>query len=267
MKRRRAVRSGHLLRDLRIAVLLLVLLAVALGSWQARHMATDWKEPLWIAVHPLNGDGSTTVDAALAALEVQDFLALEAFFTREARRYGITLESPVTLRLAPRLHVSPPLPPRDRGLLATAWWSLRLRWWSFGIGRQDSSPPADIRLYARYFDSTQVARLDHSLGLQEGRIGILNLFAGDAYTGRNHVVIAHETLHTLGATDKYDPASNLPRYPDGYAAPHREPRHPQSRAEIMGGRIPLTADRARMPETLDEVMVGTATAREIRWSD
>ena len=34
-------------------------------------------------------------------------------------------------------------------------------------------------------------------------------------TGPNNVVIAHELLHTVGATDKYDPVTDAPRIPDG----------------------------------------------------
>jgi hypothetical protein len=78
-------------------------------------------------------------------------------------------------------------------------------------------------------------------------------------------VIAHEILHTLGATDKYDPASLAPLYPDGYAEPDRQPRYPQPLTEIMAGRRAVDASTYEMPETLAEVRVGDATAREIRW--
>jgi hypothetical protein len=78
-------------------------------------------------------------------------------------------------------------------------------------------------------------------------------------------VIAHEMLHTLGASDKYG-ADGLPSYPDGYADPDQQPRLPQRRAEIMAGRRAVTASHAEMPRSLDEVVIGAATAREIRWS-
>ena len=126
--------------------------------------------------------------------------------------------------------------------------------------------PADVRLAVRYFDPERNPRLPHSLGLAEARVGIVNAFADADYRGSNRVVIAHELLHTLGARDKYDPASNLPSYPDGYAEPAREPRHPQLQAELMGGRIPLGDGTARMPAGLDEVVVGEVSAREIRWT-
>jgi hypothetical protein len=105
----------------------------------------------------------------------------------------------------------------------------------------------------------------HSLGLKEGLIGIVHAFATRPMTPTNSVVIAHELLHTLGATDKYDPASGRPRHPEGYAEPEREPRHPQTAAELMAGRIPLSPGRAEIPESLDQVVVGRVTAREIGW--
>jgi hypothetical protein len=81
----------------------------------------------------------------------------------------------------------------------------------------------------------------------------------------NNMVIAHELLHTLAATDKYQPDTGLPRYPDGYAEPARQPLFPQNQAELMGGRIPLAADRAEIPERLSQVVIGPVTAREIGW--
>jgi len=85
--------------------------------------------------------------------------------------------------------------------------------------------------------------------------------------GSNSVVMAHELLHTLGATDKYSATErNQPRYPDGFAEPHLEPLYPQHSAELMAGRIPITPHEARTPEFLDEVIVGPRTAMEIGWA-
>jgi hypothetical protein len=84
--------------------------------------------------------------------------------------------------------------------------------------------------------------------------------------GQNAIVIAHEVMHTLGATDKYEPRSGLPVFPQGYARPDAEPRYPQPAAEIMAGRRPLSPGSAEMPAGLSAVEVGATTAREIRWT-
>ena len=93
----------------------------------------------------------------------------------------------------------------------------------------------------------------HSVGLQKGLVGVVHAFASDRMTATNNVVIAHEVLHTLGATDKYDPATLAPHYPAGYAEPDREPRHPQVFTEIMAGRRAVDAHNFEMPESLKAV--------------
>ncbi len=42
-----------------------------------------------------------------------------------------------------------------------------------------------------------------------------------AASGGNQVVVAHELLHTLGATDKYARASGQPLEPDGLGDPQQ----------------------------------------------
>ena len=70
------------------------------------------------------------------------------------------------------------------------------------------------------------------------------------------MVIAHELLHTLGASDKYDPQSLAPIFPDGYAEPDRQPSHPQRMAEIMAGRIPVAEGRAEDSRLVLKVLRG-----------
>jgi hypothetical protein len=47
--------------------------------------------------------------------------------------------------------------------------------------------------------------------------------------------------------------------------PEARPLLPQTKAELMAGRIPLDEHRADMPATLREVVIGPATAQEIGW--
>jgi len=75
----------------------------------------------------------------------------------------------------------------------------------------------------------------------------------------------HEVLHTLGATDKYNLANDLPIYPDGFAEPDLKPLYPQRFAEVMGGRIPQSNTTANMPDHIKYAFIGPATAAEIGW--
>lgn len=251
-------------RRLRIAVLSFVLIMVALNAWLTRLRTTDWDHPLRAVVYPINIEGGTSTADYIATLTPSDFAAIEHFMAQQAARYGITLSEPVEVNLAPPLTAAPPLPPQGGNIAAIIGWSLELRYWAWRVDNYEGPNP-DIRLFILYHPPAPGRALAHSVGLKEGLIGLVHAFATGPMRDANNVVIAHEMLHTLGATDKYDPATNLPLYPQGYADPSREPRLPQDEAEIMGGRIPISAHEARMPNGLEQTVVGAETAREIGW--
>lgn len=252
-------------RAIRILALLLVLLFVALSSVQSRWRSTDWNESLWVGVYPIVGDDSATTQRYVDTLRQEHFEPLESFVQREAERYEVTLTEPIVARLGETLPAPPPAAPSQPGILANAWWSLRLRWWAWRATADSDLPATDIELFVIYHDPARSPQVPHSTGLRNGLVGVIHAFADRRMRGSNQVVIAHELFHVLGATDKYDLATSLPLYPTGYAEPHRQPRYPQRRAELMGGRIPLTPSRADIPRDLAQVRVGSATAREIRW--
>ena len=251
-------------RAIRIVVLLFILATVAQGAWMARARTASWNETLRVAIYPIHGDDAAGTAAHVGALRREPFASIETFFRQEAERYGLPLKAPVEITLAPRVDSVPPAPPPAAGSIESVLWSLQMRFWAW---RYDThpGPRPHVRLFVLYFDPAQRQRLAHSVGLQKGMLGRVNAFADDAMAETNNVIIAHELLHTLGATDKYDPAGNRPHYPDGYAEPKLEPLHPQRYAEIMAGRIPLEPTRAEIPRTLDETLIGAATAREINW--
>jgi hypothetical protein len=112
-----------------------------------------------------------------------------------------------------------------------------------------------------FHDPARTNPLPHSTGLAKGQVALVHAFASAQQQRQNAVVIAHELLHVFGAGDKYDPATLQPQCPDGYAEPDRDPRHPQLRAEIMGGRIALDERRSEIPATLDDTVIGPQTAR------
>ena len=253
-------------RSLRIALLLLVLGLVALDAWLTRVRTTDWDAPLRLTLYPIVADGRDATRDYVEKLQRDDFTEIESFLKREAQAHGITTNDPLRIKLGTALKELPPAPPPDRGLLGTVWWSLKLRWWSRGIESDQPRPRSQVRVYVLYYDPETSQRLSHSLGLQKGLIGVVHAFASRAQAPTNNVVIAHELLHTLGASDKYDPGSGLPRYPDGYAEPQLDPRYPQTAAELMGGRIPLSPQLAEIPVSLKQVVIRARTAREIGWT-
>ena len=139
-----------------------------------------------------------------------------------------------------------------------------MRWWVYR-NTDTAGPSPQVKMFLLYFDPAQSSRLAHSTGLQKGLIGRVNVFAARDMAKQNNVVIAHEFLHTLGATDKYDPVTNQPLYPDGYADPDLKPLLPQRYAEIMAGRTPISLIEAVTPASLDDALIGSKTAQEINW--
>ncbi len=249
-------------KNLRYLILLLILLAVAVNEALNQTRTTSWEQPLRVFVYAVDGDSRAATEGYIEALQAQDFGPVESFVNREARRYGIGIDA-LEMVYRGSLDEPPPPPPSGRNLLQNVYWGLRLRAWSIRH-RWSQDETGDIDLVVVYHDTAATQSLRHSVGLQRGLIGIINAFADRSYQGSNQVVITHELLHTLGASDKYD-AANMPRLPEGYAEPGKRPLYPQRSAEIMGGRIPLSPRQARMPVSLDEVVIGALTAAEIHW--
>jgi len=80
-----------------------------------------------------------------------------------------------------------------------------------------------------------------------------NFFIHNAKKNKqNTIVIAYETLPTVGATDNYDYSHNPPVYHQRYA-------------EIMAGRIPLSQSQAEIPKDLRFCLIADQTAKEINW--
>lgn len=250
-------------KHLRYMILLLILLFVATNEALNRFRTTSWDMPLWVRIYAVNGDGGRVSDNYIGDLKSQDFDAIEKFINREARRYGITIDA-IDVEYNGRLQSHPPQPPSGQSILENIWWSLKFRFWAMRRGWSSEHDEGDVELFVSYYDPSNTPGLRHSVGLQGGLIGIINAFADKSYRGSNQVVIAHELMHTLGATDKYDSA-NMPLHPQGYAEPDRKPLLPQRRSEIMGGRIPLAPQQAKMPQSLREVVIGSYTAGEINW--
>lgn len=250
-------------KKIRIALLSFLLFMVAAGSWLHQSRLTDWKEPLWVVVYPIAGDSSAATRKYLERLSVDDFVPIEDFVAGQARQHRKRLGRAVKMVLGRPVEGMPPEPPTNGSILSIVSWSLRLRYWAWT--HESDELLGDVSMFVIYHDPERSVRVPHSLGIEEGSIGVVHAFASRDMAQSNNVVVAHEFLHTLGATDKYDPRTNLPLHPVGFAAPDRRPLYPQTRAEIMAGRIPQTATSAAIPRNLGQTVIGPVTAQEIGW--
>jgi hypothetical protein len=251
-------------RALRIAALLGVLLLVSVTTCEDRFRSIAWRQPLYVAIYPIAADDSPVTRAYLASLDAGRFEPIDRFFAAQAGRYGLGIDDPVKTRLRPELRERPPSRPSDASLPATVLWSLRLRFWAWRVSGRVKDPE-DVRVFVMYHDPALSPAVPHSLGLEKGLIGVVYAFAVPVMDGGNDMIIAHELLHTLGATDEYDPVNNAPLFPDGYGDPRQVPLYPQRFAELMAGRRMISATSWEQPASLDDVLIGPATARQIRW--
>jgi len=249
-------------RKFRILFLLLILATVALGAWRADSRLTAWEHTIHVALYPIAGDDSPATADFIRGLDDDSFADIAQWLQEQTAKHGLPILQPVMLRLAPPLAAAPPLPPSQASTLDAVLWSMHLRWWAWQHDRIDGPKP-HIRLFVLFHDPEHTSHLPHSTGLAKGQIGVIHAFASRPQRRQNAVVIAHELLHTFGASDKYDFATLQPIYPAGYAEPDKTPRLPQTKAEIMGGRVPLDEQRAEIPASLADTVIGAETAREI----
>lgn len=251
-------------RHFRIVILLGILVFALIYTQEQKRSTTSWYQPVNVIIFPINGDRHLATDAYIHALETKDIQAIDEFFSQSGREFELAVERPVIAQLGQQIEALPPSPPTESGMLSAILWSLKLRYWAYRHTPDDISNQNRIRLYVIYHQPSNQARLAHSLGLQKGLIGVIHAFAADEQNPQNAVVMVHEILHTLGASDKYG-SDNQPRFPEGYAEPDKKPLYPQRYAEIMAGRMAINDSEARMPSSLRSVRVGDVTAREINW--
>ena len=252
-------------RNARIAILFSILVVVAFVTWNDNRRVTSWKQPLTVTVIPVDASGDANVALWIATLDAKRFQPVAEFLAAEAAKHGLALGPPVAeIRFAKPILELPPAEPEDPGnRLKIAAWSLNLRWWSWRASRRHAFPSSTVKMYVLYEkDRGQIP--EESLGIKQGRIGIVRTIAGEHEASWTNVLVTHELLHTLGATDKYLPGGQ-PMFPDGYAESKLLPIVPQVFAEIMAGQIPLEEEDFVQARSLSKCIVGKKTAVEIGW--
>lgn len=254
-------------KAIRIGILLFILVFVMLNAWLTKARSTDWDLSLWVKIYPIDADGSPQTSRYIERLSASAFTPIETFLATEAKRYGKSIKQPVRIEFGRPIREQPPALGARPGRLDVMLWSLKMRWWVGSVTDDQDRIEPDISIFVRYHEPDSNPRLENSIGVQKGMFGIVNGYAGRNYRGTNNVIITHELLHTLGATDKYDPATGMPTVPDGIAEPDRSPLYPQRFAEIMGGRVPRSSNDALIPQSLEYARVGPQTAAEIRLTD
>jgi hypothetical protein len=262
----RRARGAARLRLTVLISLLTITVLWALYDIHSRRARTEWQRPVEVAVDLVE---LGAVDPhALRALRSR-FPALEARLASEYHRYGGRLERPVRFTIfGPVLVDRPPPADPDSTLSSLAEHAYEQWRWTRAVDAGSSLP-------ARSFDSRIyfVARPPRDIqrnwveGSSEagGRIGVARIDLDSSVVDLALFVVTHEFFHTLGASDKYD-LSGRALVPDGLVEPNRVPLYPQRYAEVMTRNLVLAVGVERPPDSLAELGIGAATAREIGWA-
>ena len=120
-----------------------------------------------------------------------------------------------------------------------------------------------VHLYQKELNGPTEYPIDYQ-GQRPTHSGVLYypLFAEDDHEFQ--LRLAHEILHALGAKDLYN-SKGLPKYPEGYVDPFKEPLHPQTYGEIMSRTIPQNPSEYIPLSSLEYARIGPSTAQAIGW--
>ncbi len=251
----------------RVVLLLSILFGIVASTWITEKRMAAWDRPILVTVYPIAVDQSTATLRFARKIETETFGAVNRFFGAESRPYGFAVTPAFRFQVAPVSEGLPPPVPGQFDFAAIAWWSLKMRWWAWRRDWNDGLIRPDIQMFLLLHGAGGNDEMGISVGMRKGRYGIVKAYATEAARSTNLVVFTHELMHVLGATDKYTLSTGEPIFPDGFADPGREPLFPQKDAEIMGGRIPLSAFSSVMPASLEQCKIGRLTAEEIGFLD
>ena len=252
-------------RIIRIFILLIIFASVAFYTKTQKLKSRNWSQSLEVVIYPINGDKSPIVEEYINNLDASVFEPIDGFIEKQSQDNSININQPIKTSLGPIIQNHPPQAPLpDASLLSIVWWSIKFRYWAYKNTPDDISNHHRIRTFVLYYELDEGRRLKHSLGLDKGLLTVVHAFASEDMDAQNNIVITHEILHTVGASDKYG-ANGRPVFPDGYAFPEQQPLYPQAKAEIMAVHRALSADASRMAMSLKECIVGKKTATEINW--
>ncbi len=253
---------------IRVGVLLSILglvLAYAAYDIQSRRARNRWDHTLDVAVIILRRD---PVDTAVTDALHDRLSALEDRFESELKRYRPGAPRPFALQFFGPIDVIEDVPtPTGDGLVALVKHNWRLFWYLHSVDTlaKLDSHIFDSRVYVVVHRPTRRERtMVEGASEQGGRVGTVGVELDGTMADFPLIVVGHELLHTLGASDKYDASGNA-LIPAGLAEPDRVPLYPQKFVEVMARNRPIGPGQEVVPQGLDELAVGPATAREIGW--
>lgn len=253
-RRQVAFRNG---RVVALVVLMLGIIAWGLGRQRRNDRRTRWERPLTVSIVLVSQEA---VSEAAVSKWRDTAEQLTGWFDREwKRRRPQGMPDPVQFVLEQTAAVRAlPVAPEDTRSAV-----------EFGRALDAIDVAAHVRhndatVYVMLSNAASQAQRVEGIGEAGGRRGMVFVEANATDLTLETVALAHELLHCLGATDKYD-AKGHAVVPAGLVAPEQSPLYPQPAGEVMVGEVAISETDGRPLRTLSEAQVGPATASEIHW--
>ncbi len=253
-KRQLAFRNA---RVVALVVLMLGVIAWGLGRQLRNDRRTRWERPLTVSIVLVSQ--APAGDAAVSKWNDAGERLTEWFEREWKRRRPLGMPAPVqfVLEQAVTVAVLPEAPKDTRSAV------------EFGRALDAIDASAHVRhndatVYVVLSSAASQAQRVEGIGEAGGRRGLVYAEANAADLTLETVALAHELLHCLGATDKYD-ADGHAVVPAGLVAPQQVPLYPQPAGEVMAGEVATSESGGRAIRTLLEAQIGPATARELHW--
>jgi hypothetical protein len=261
---------------IRVSILLFILFVVslyAIKDLRSRRGRNAWDRTLDVALVVVHVDGTPAVDPDAVRVLEERLPALEDRLQAECERHQSCpsaggLGKPFRIRLkGPVIASAPPPSPKSESAVDLAKQAVEMKKWLGEVDPRAGVEPDqwDSRIYVTVRKPASLMRaFVEGESEQDGRVGTVAVELDASMADLTLIVVTHELMHTLGASDKYD-ASGRTLVPDGLAEPDRSPLFPQRYAEVMARNRPLSATSETIPQSLDELAVGPKTATEIGW--
>jgi serine/threonine protein kinase len=221
---------------------------------------------LYISVEEFdNAQEKTSVALWMNPEFQQTFLSpIKAFFEREYLRYTKKQQLPFRFVFAGLEREAPKIP--WQGSLFNSYLPFEKFFGIFQISAKaniQDQARMFIHLYARNPNIPNDYPIDYK-GDRPIHHGVLYYPMFSESDNEFQLRLAHEMLHMLGAKDLYN-NKGLPKYPEGYVEPFKDPLHPQVYGEIMSRTIPQSPSEYIPLSSLDEARIGASTAQQLGW--
>jgi hypothetical protein len=256
---------------IRVSILLFILFVVslyAIRDLRSRRGRNAWDRTLDVALVVVHVEGTPAVDPDAVRVLEERIPALEDRLQEEAERHHPDLRKPFRIRLkGPVIVSAPPPSPKSEGAVDLAKQAVDMKKWLSDVDPRAGVEPDqwDSRIYVSVRKPASALRsFVEGESEQDGRVGTVAVELDASMADLTLIVVTHELMHTLGASDKYD-ANGRTLVPDGLAEPDRSPLDPQRYAEVMARNRPLSPTSEAIPKSIDELAVGPKTATEIGW--